>query len=91
MCMTSAPCSDARFYSFFGAAFREQARKLRDGRHSREAASFPWEGNGFAKVDAAFSRVAPRKSGYKPLLLCAFALGQTITITSTSRSAKLSF
>jgi hypothetical protein len=56
MCMTSAPCSDARFYSFFGAAFREQARKLRDGRHWREAASFPWEGNGFAKVDAAISR-----------------------------------
>ena len=61
MCMTSAPCTDARFYFFFGAAFRERARKLRDGRHCREAASFPWEGNGFAKVDAAFSGVAPRQ------------------------------
>jgi hypothetical protein len=48
MRMTSAPCTDARFYLFFGAAFREQARTLRDGRHCREAASFPWEGNGFA-------------------------------------------
>jgi hypothetical protein len=30
MRMTSAPCTDARFYFFFGAAFRERARKLRD-------------------------------------------------------------
>ena len=34
--MTSARCSDARFSSFFGAALREQARKLRDGHHCRE-------------------------------------------------------
>ena len=60
MCMTSARRTDARFYFFFGAAFRERARKLRDGRHCREAASFPWEGNGFGKVDAAFSCVAQR-------------------------------
>jgi hypothetical protein len=63
MCMTSAPCTDARFYFFFGAAFRERARKLRDGRHCREAASFPWEGNAFAKVEAA----QPRRSKVKRL------------------------